>query len=254
MRKPFDLDLQTIDKFTVLIHSVYGVGKTHLLGDMLRTESTKGTVRYINVKGQDGQLAISGMGLGKGGALAETIEDYKDWESLVAEYAGLKLRAVGLDGLKELSMLGMRSKVGDRLPRTGDNKSNEWGEVHFLASNMYKTIRLLADIVVVTVASDKYTDPVVGGEPRINPDLPGAQSRTVVGEFDFVAYLEATSLASSTGHTLSRKLLLAPNKNISTRQRLPRPITTPIDIPEGGGGWQNFMNAVQTAMNKGGTK
>ena len=240
-RTPFDLDLKQLDRFTLLLHSVYGAGKTHLLGDMLREESQRGPVRFLNVRGQDGQLSAAGMGLGP---IGETIESLQDWDAVCAEYPGAKYRAVGIDGLRDLALLVMRAKVGDRLPRTGDNKVNEWGEVHFAAGNVYRMIRHLADIVVVTCPSDKYTDPVTG-ETRINPDMPGAQSRTCVGEFDFVAYLKATLKGPG---RIDRALMLQPNSTIASRQRLPRPITADITIPEGGGGWRAFLGAVQATM------
>ena len=56
---------------TFLLHGPYGGGKTHLLGDMLATESEQGPVRFINLKGEDGYLSIMPEILGTAEALLD---------------------------------------------------------------------------------------------------------------------------------------------------------------------------------------
>ena len=243
MRSPIAHDLSSMDRYTFLTHSVYGAGKTHLLGDALRYYAAQGgSVRFVNIKGQDGYRSVAG--LVDLAAIGETIDDYADWEALTADYPKRGLKCVGLDGIQDLAYLVIQKQVGNRMPRTGDAKNNEWGDVHFTARNVYRTLRTLADVVLVTCPSDRYKDPVTG-EERINPDMPGAQSRTVVGEFDFVGYLKATTMGAN---RIDRVLQLQPMTNVATRQRLPRPITEDIKIPEGGGGWETFLAAVQRTL------
>src|SRR3990167_2192174 len=87
MRTKFNLNLATLDHFTVLLQGVYIVGKTHLLGDMLRYESQFGPVRFCNSEGEDGWMTISGMNLGE---IGETVQNYKDMLDYHADGCGYR--------------------------------------------------------------------------------------------------------------------------------------------------------------------
>src|SRR2546422_4719959 len=89
MRTKLNMDLQTLDSFTMLIHGDRASGKTALAGDMLLYELQKGgDVRFINVKGEDGTLTLRGMGLGDRG---ETVENYADFNEVLNDYTKLGL-------------------------------------------------------------------------------------------------------------------------------------------------------------------
>jgi len=61
-------------------------------------------------------------------------------------------------------------------------------------------------------------------------------------------YLTADAVSPT---KVERKLLIRPNSKVITRQRLPIQITHDIPVPHGGGGWNNFLNAVEQSL-KGG--
>ena len=240
MRHKLNLDLRDLSRFTTLIHGGYSSGKSHLLGDALRHESQSGEVMFINVKGEDGYLSLAGMGLGERG---ETVEEYKDFVEVCEEYKGKKIRAMGVDSLKPLAEMVMRKEVGDRLPTVGGNK-NEWGEIHWAMNQLMTRLRSVAPIVICVCPSDKSVEQL-SGKTFITPDLPGRQAAGSAGWFDFVGYLSADLLGPG---KVRRQFHLAPNGNIITRQRLPKPILSPIDVPDVGGGWAKFREAVEKAM------
>ena len=93
MRQRFNLDLTSSEKMTFLIHGNYGVGKTFLLGDMLREEKKSGTVAYINIAGEDGALSIRNLGLGDVGENVDTLTDLKD---ALADYRKQGLAALAV--------------------------------------------------------------------------------------------------------------------------------------------------------------
>jgi len=70
-----------------MVHGGRGAGKTHLMGDFLKTESKNGLVRFINVVGEDGGLTLRGMGLGDVG---EDIDSLKDFNDALTEYTNAR--------------------------------------------------------------------------------------------------------------------------------------------------------------------
>lgn len=240
-RKPLQ-PIKSVEDFTfnMLVHGIPNSGKTHFLGDFLRTEAQHGEVKYLNIAGEDYNTVPDLPG--------ETIETFKDFEQVLAEWAKQGLQAVGLDSFHRFCDLVMTAQFGDRLPKTGSNSENEWSEYHFRMRNETNKLRLLAKRVVVSCMSDRYMDPVTQEPARINPDLPGRQSRDALGRFTVIGYLETRLMGPG---KLKRTLMLAPNNKVITRTNLPNPILEDVDIPHGGGGWANFMTAVQKAMQGG---
>lgn len=239
-----DLTENALPAFNVMLHAIPGAGKTHLLGDCLRAESKHGDVRFLNIAGEDGYLSIANLGLG---TIGETVETYKDFREVLVDWAGKGLQAVTVDSFHRFCDLVMVDMFGERLPQSGDSKTNEWTLYHYRMRGETDQLRKLAKIVVVSCLSDRYVDPVTAEPARINPDLPGAQSRLAVARFDFVGYIEAKTMGPQ---RVKRTLDFTPSSKITTRQRLPVPITSVIDIPEGGGGWRNFLNCVNVSMQK----
>lgn len=236
-RQKFNLDNIELDGYTILVHGGRAAGKTYLVGDFLRTESKTGPVRFINIAGEDGQLTLRGMGLGEVG---ETIDSYDDFVAALKEFSSLKLQALGVDSAHALSKWIMKKVTGsDRLPEIR-KESNEWGELHHLSSNLYMQLRRAAKFVMCTCPSDKSVEQL-SGKTYITPDLPGRQAAGSAGWFDFVGIIEATASASGVMRTFN----MTPNNTVIVRQRLPKQITAPIQLPEGPGGWQRIKEAIE---------
>lgn len=237
MRHKFNLDKAELDGYTILVHGGRAAGKTHLVGDFLRTESKIGTVRFLNIVGEDGNLTLRGMGLGDVG---EHIESYQDFQDALKEYQALKLHALGVDSIHALSKWIMKKVTGsDRLPEIR-KESNEWGELHHLSYNTYTALRRSARMVMCTCPSDKSVEQL-SGKTFVTPDLPGRQAAGSAGWFDFVGYLEATAIPGG----VQRTFLMTPNSTVIVRQRLPRQITEAIKLPDGYGAWQTIKTAIE---------
>ena len=237
MRHKLNLNLRTLDKVVMLIHGGYGCGKTYLIGDMLKHEGKAGPSLFINVKGEDGTLSIANMGLGDTG---ETVENLKDWRELIDECKKKQLRAVGLDSMKALCRIVMEGKVSaDRPP-----EKTEYGLIHWFMESLTKELRTLAPIVLCVCPSDKSINQL-DGRTYITPDLPGREAAGSAGWFDFVGYLKAETISAT---EVKRAITFAPHPGIVTRQRLPRPITTDITIPNGSGGWFTILTNLQKAL------
>lgn len=234
MRQKLNLDLRNLDRITMLIHSAFGAGKTHLVGDMLKTE---GNGLFINVKGEDGTLSLADMALGD---IGETIENLKDWKDLIGDYRGKGLKACGVDSLKALCRIVMEGKVSNDRPP----EKTEYGLIHWFMESLTKELRTVAPIVLCVCPSDKSVNQL-DGRTYITPDLPGREAAGSAGWFDFVAYLKADTLSAT---QVKRAITFAPNPAIITRQRLPRPLTSDIEIPTGSGGWNAIMKALRKQL------
>lgn len=240
MRKKFNLDQTELNGYMILIHGGRAAGKTYLAGDFLKEESQYGPVRFINVAGEDGQLTLRGMGLGD---IGETIESYADFVEAIKEYQAAKVHAVAVDTVHALSRWIMQKVTGsDRLPEI-KRESNEWGELHHLSYNVHMNLRRCAKMVFCTCPSDKSVEQL-SGKTFITPDLPGRQAAGSAGWYDFVGYLEATSISPT---EVQRKLIMTPNSSIIVRQRLPKQITEPIKLPNGSGGWKVIKQAIESS-------
>ncbi len=242
MRQRFDLDLKTLDRFTMLIHGPFGAGKTTLLGDMLRYEKKSGPVRYLNIAGEDGQLSIANFGLGE---IGETVDTLDDFNAAMAEYKKENLRALAIDGGKWFGKMVIRKVCGDKLPTVG-GASQDWTKIHAAFEDSIINLRHVAPIVCVASSSDRSMDQV-SGELSLSPDMPGRQAAGVAGMFDFVLVLRAQAIRPG---EVKRWLDTAPTANTILRQRLPKSLPATIDLPNGGGGWKNLVDAMQLCLDK----
>ena len=256
MRRKLNLDIATIEELwknrMILVHGDYASGKTHLGGDFLATERERGPVVFWNMAGEDGYLTLASFGLGETG---ETLENVKDVREARDELIKTPVHALYIDGVKALAEMNIVEEVGeDRPPQigAGDDKKNEWSDVHWGFTRLIRSIRACADIVLMTVNSDKNTILTAGtiGGPRgkeslrIGPDLPGKQGRDI-GPWDFVGYLEGKAL---TPGRIRRTLSFVPDGATIVRQRLANPITMPLVIPEGRGGWAMVRGVMERAL------
>lgn len=254
MRKRFNLDL--IDPlstgFSIMAHGGRAAGKTHLLGDMLRTEMAEGPVWFVNIGGEDNFLTLKGMGLGDVGETLETYEDVvsfmKDREAQLKE--GKKYQAIGFDSVQALSKVTMISIVGssERLPKivkssAGSDGKNEWGDYHLRMDNMVAQARRMAKYVFFTCPSDLSIDQLTG-ITYITPDLPGRQARGSAGWFNFVGYISVSLEPGNPVPVTSRVFMITPNAKVTVRQTLVREITKDIPIPKDKGGWTAIKSAI----------
>lgn len=247
MRERFNLDIATLDRFTMLIHGNYGTGKTTLLGDMLKTEAAAGKpVRFLNLVGEDGMLSIANIGLGDVG---ESVDTLKDFEDAMSDYAKLGLAALAIDGGKSFGKIITKSVCGERLPSVGKG-SDDWQRIHQKFEATIASLRSVAPVVVMASSSDRSVDQI-SGELSLTPDFPGRQAAGSGGQFDFVFVLRSQAVGPN---KVKRSLLTSPVANTVIRARLPRPLPTEIELPEGGGGWAKLKGEMQRALSKGGTK
>lgn len=253
-----DLDEATWNGGSILIHSPWGNGKTHLVGDFLRYNQQYGPVAYINFKGEDGYDTVQQMGLGK---VRVDIKSYDEWRSFLNWAEKKNYQAIGYDSLKEAFQLAIEKKTGgaERAPITGDFKSNEWPDIHaWVRYGMLQSNRV-AKYVMWTCPTDTGRDSMAElatgikpPDPKLFPDLPGKGAAACVSWFKLVGYLFATNTKEK---GVIRKVDFRPSDRYITRQRMPKPgITQLIDIPQDGGGWKNILDAVQAVYAQGGGK
>lgn len=239
---PFNLDKQIQERLMLLIHSQRGHGKTHLIGDMLRTEAANGPVRFLNIKGEDGALSISEMGLGNIGVTAESAADF---DQAVDQFRKDKIHALGVDSLAPLADLTLYEIVGEtRLPdakRDGERSKAYWGQLRWQMQQRLAKLRYAAKIVLCTCPSDKSTNDITGNV-AITPDLFGRLAHGSAGWFDFVGYLTADVIGAG---KMERKVTFAPSSGVVTKQRIARPILETIKIPEDQGGWTAIWTLIQ---------
>lgn len=241
MRQRFNLDIGSLDRFTMLIHGNYGVGKTRLLGDMLVTEGAGGKpVRFLNITGEDGMLSIAGMALGEVGETVDTLKDFKD---ACADYAKLGLAALAIDGGKSFGRLCIKSVCGDRLPTVG-GQSQDWQKIHMEFETTIASLRSIAPIVVMASSSDRSLDQVTNAT-SLTPDFPGRQAAGSGGQFDFVFVMRAEATGPN---RVKRTLLTAPVANTIIRARLPRSLPTEVELPDGAGAWAKIKGEMQKAL------
>lgn len=243
MRQILNLNLKSLERFTMLLHGGYGVGKTGLLGDMLRYEAKNGPVRYVNIAGEDGYLSIANLGLGE---IGETVDTLKDFKEAMAEYRKLGLAALAIDGGKQFGQLCIKDVCGDRAPKVGGN-SDDWSRIHREFESTIASLRSVAPVVVMASSSDRSLDQI-SGQTSLTPDMPGRQAAGVGGQFDFVFVVRAQALSPT---KVRRWIVTSPEANTVIRQRLPKALPGEIEIPEGGGGWEKLKKAMDEAM-KGG--
>ena len=242
MRRPYNLDLPSLDRIALLIHGGYGQGKTHLVGDMLRTERANGPVRFLNIAGEDGSAAIGGMGLGE---IAVTVDTYEDLRAEMADMSKMGLRAVGVDSMHHIARILMQYVTGsDRLPRIAKD-SNEWGELNHTLRATMLTLRTLAPIVLVTCPSDRSVDQLTG-KVLWTPDVPGRNAVGSSGWFNFVFVMKSDVIGPN---KVRRVLLTGPISDVVIKAQLPCPLPTEIEVPENGGGWAKLYATIQKAFN-----
>ena len=242
MRQRFNLDVVTLERFSMLIHGNYGSGKTFLLGDMLRTESANGPVRFLNIVGEDGSMSVAHCGLGDIGESVDTLADFK---ACLVDYKAATTHAIAVDGGKQFGQLVIRSVCGERLPSVGKG-SDDWAKIHREFESTLVALKQAAPIIVMASSSDRSMDQITG-ETSLTPDFPGRQAAGSGGQFDFAFLVKAQALSPT---KVRRWVETAPQANTVIRSRLPRALPPIIELPESGGGWALIRAAMQAALKK----
>jgi hypothetical protein len=251
-----DLDVAEWNGGSILIHSPWGNGKTHLLGDFLRYNSQFGPVAYVNFKGEDGYDTIHQLGLGK---VRVDVSSYDEWRAFLDWAEKKKYQAIGYDSLKEAFNLTIEKKTkgAERAPLVGDYKSNEWPDIHsWMRYGMLQSNRVAQYVMWVcpTDTGQDRMEEIASGlkkdTPKLFPDLPGKGAAGAVSWFKLVGYL----FADYTKEGTKRNIDFRPSDRYITRQRMPAKfggIDKLIPIPKDEGGWKNILDAIQAAYAKG---
>lgn len=248
-RTKLNLDAVDLSRLGTLVHGAYGVGKTHFEGDFLRYYRDAGkTVRFINIKGEDGYLTLAKYGLGECGETVDTVEDFN---AAVDDAQKAEVYALAVDSLPAFADLQFRKFCGGELRypdpvKDGQRAQMLWGQIKMATKAGVLRTRSAAPYVLWVAAHDKSVDTIedTGGK-AITPNLVGAQARESIGWFDFVLHMRAQTEGPG---KVRRYLEIAPDERVATRQRLPKAITKQIGVPEGGGGWAAFLKEVQIGV------
>lgn len=202
-------------------------------------------MKFLNIKGEDGQKSAASHKLGKRG---ETVESLTDFNEFVAEYSKKPLLALAVDSLPAFYDLALLDQVGEvRYPdakKDGERAKFLWGQVGMLTGNAVTRSRQCAKYVLWVSPHDKGEDPISGGK-GITPNLPGKLAQGIAGKFDYVGYITAETLGPT---NVKRQVNFAPSSTILTRQRSSSPIIKPVIIPEGAGGWEAIWKAMKDAQ------
>jgi len=264
MRERFNLDINTLDRFSLMVIGINGAGKTRLLGDMLAHEKSYGEVLYVHAENEDGLLTISGMNIGNNGVTVSTYEEYMEAIGHYADSsAGKELQAIAIDSLhafvplcKLVVMQKSKYQGTDRdlvIPNADERKAGapggEWSEFHILLEKVVRSARKVAKYTMFACAMAPTGDPMsldsgMKRPDRIGPDLPGTAATRSAGWFNFVGELKVRQLADGPKREFD---LRATGKNV-IRQSIPNEITDIINIPTGKGGWLAIKNAIEGGL------
>lgn len=248
MLTKFNLNLATLDQFSVLLQGIPNAGKTHLGMDMLRTEREHGKVAFLDVKGEKGWGSGSHMDLGEIGYRAETKGDVEAFAEICIRD---KVHAAVLDGGRHLYGHIMTGIVGaNRLPDAkvdGERARTYWSNARFEFEQTILLVKTSVNILLVTSVSAQDVHEITG-EKQTAPDIYGKAGSGLVGLFDFSGYIKTVRILGPGRQ--ERSVSFEVRNDVQTRQRLAHPLTEPIILPEGFGGWAKIKAALTAGLGK----
>lgn len=253
MPNPFDLNLATLDRLSVLLQGIPNSGKTFLSGDMLHYERQYGPVKFINVKGEDGWGSIAGMDLG---GIGVTVASEADVQAVAADMVREKTHAAVLDGSRLLysaiiTQIVQADKPGQyRLPDAkldGDRSKSYWASARFRMEQNIILLKTSCNIFMATTVSAQDVHEITG-EKQVAPDIYGKMGSGMIGLFDFAGKMEWTVLGPG---RIRREVSFQTRNDVQTRQRLAVPVTENLILPDGPGGWAVVKTAFQKGLKKG---
>lgn len=240
--QPMNLDTATLDEVRVLFHSVYGGGKTHLAGDLLKTESKIGPVAYISTEGE-GYMTIQGIGLG---SVMYKVSNLAEYNELVTSFVAKPLQALVIDSAKVYEQFCVWAIAGDKRSPQSTKEKNEWVDINREFFNGLRQARKAAKVLCMTCPSAINADPITGAARMISPDLIGQRALGIAGSFEYVGYIK---LLATGGGNVKRSIQFAPDGVTLVRQQLSNPITKDIDLPAVGG-WAAIKSAIMNGLTK----
>jgi hypothetical protein len=254
MRNKFNLDVTDLKRPSVLLQGIPNSGKTHLAGDMLRTEAAFGPVRFINIKGEDGYASIAHMGLGNIGVTVDAATDVRE---LTEEFIRDKVHGAVLDGarllygllLVEMVQSDPKFSTAVRLPDArydGEKSKGYWSQARFQMEQTITLLKTAVNVLLVTSTSAQDVHEVTG-KKQIAPDIYGKMGSGLIGLLDFSGYIVAESMGPG---RVQRKVSFEVRDDVQTRQRLAFPLTEPIVLPDGFGGWAKIKTALTGGLGK----
>ena len=241
IKRGIDLNLRSLDRFSMLVHGDYNTFKTYLVGSFLQSLIRQGKrVVFWNVKGEDGAQTL--------GAFPEIIpkvhiwelETYKDIEDALAELIAKPYDGLGIDSGKLWAAKFMLKFTGGedrplRVPKGKGDYSQEWPLMHHAMERAMQAIRQAAAQVMITCPSDlssHHLDPSLDTwtkAKKVTPDFPGNEATRATGWFDYVGYCKVEAL---TPGECRRTLNFHYNNEFTTRARVVTPFKEGIKIPD----------------------
>ena len=249
LRLRFNLDKRDIDDgLAVVAFAPFNAGKTFLMADFLKTQQAEGEVMFIDIIGERGSLSAANFGLGDTGYHVETYNEFID---LIKWARTRNIMGIGLDSLQTwLPLVCVHLFGNPRLPE----EPQEWNKMHLAMKQSMDLLKTGSPWIFCICSAAIEVDPdekVKTGQTKqfIAPDLPGKQARVIIGNFDLAGYLQVTKVGNKT----SRNFIVDSPGKLLVRQRLPNPITEPILLPHGPGGWSAIRGAIEEALKPPGT-
>ena len=241
IRRGIDINLRSLDRFSMLVHGDYNTFKTYLVGAFLAYLIRQGKrVIFWNVKGEDGVQTLAAFPEIDPKKHVWDLENAADIEAALAELIRTPLDGLGIDSGKIWADKIMLLFTGGedrplRVPKGKGDYSQEWPLMHHKMERMMQAIRQAALQVMITCPSDlsaSHLDPSLDTwtkAKRITPNFPGNEATRATGWFDYVGYAEV--MATAPGE--QRRLLHFEYSNLFVaRARVVTPFKEGIAIPD----------------------
>ena len=241
IKRGIDLDLHSLDRFSMLVHGDYNTFKTYLVGSFLASLIRQGKrVVFWNIRGEDGMQTLAAFPEIDPKKHVWDLETAQDIEAALAEliskpYDGLGIDSGKLWAAKIMLLFTSGEDRPLRVPRGKGDYSQEWPLMHHKMERMMQAIRQAAAQVIITCPSDlssHHLDPSLDTwtkTKRVTPDFPGNEATRSSGWFDYIGYCEVK--ATSPGE--ARRLLhFEYNNEFITRARVVIPFKEGIKIPD----------------------
>ena len=241
IKRGIDLNLRSLDRFSMLVHGDYNTFKTYLVGSFLAYLIRQGKkVIFWNVRGEDGMPTLAAFPEIDPKKHIWELENAADIEGALVELIANPYDALGIDSGKLWADKIMLLFTGGedrplRVPKGKGDYSQEWPLMHHKMERMMQAIRQAAKQVMITCPSDlssHHLDPSMdtwAKKKRITPNFPGNEATKASGWFDYVGYAQIQ--ATSPGE--QRRLLhFEYNEEFVSRARLVLPFKEGISIPD----------------------
>ena len=263
IRRGIDLNLRSLDRFSMLVHGDYNTFKTYLVGSFLASLIRQGKrVAFWNVRGEDGYQTLAAFPEIESAKHIWELETYQDIEAALAELIAKPLDGLGIDSGKLWAAKVMLKYTGGedrplRVPKTRGDASQEWPLMHHDMERKMQAIRQCAAQVMITCPSDlssHHLDPSMDTwtkQKRVTPDFPGNEATRSSGWFDYVGYAEVKATAPGEARRL---LHFEYNNEFVTRARVVVPFKEGIKIPDcsppyqGPSAWEILQRELQTHL------